>query len=302
VRVSRTTRTSPPGRLAYSVSPFPWVRVPVLDSLFAVRHRLLMHALIEVDVTAARETLREYRQRTGRSISFTAFIIACMARAVAEHPEVQAYRRGRRQLMLFDDVDVCTLIEHDARDMAQGGGVSRQALPYVIRQANRKTVHAIHADIRGAQARGMGSRWELRSRRLSSYLPRPLRRLFWWWFTRYPGLQQRIGGTVCVSSVGMFGSGTGWGISSAIAYTLEIIVGGIVERPALVDGRLENRQFLCLTVSANHEVVDGAPLARFIRRLKELIAVGYGLDALPLTVPPDEEPADAGGMSPGSAR
>jgi len=46
----------------------------------------------------------------------------------------------------------------------------------------------------------------------------------------------------------------------------------------VVDGRIEPRQILNLTVVFDHHVIDGAPAARFTRRLMELIESGYGLD------------------------
>jgi hypothetical protein len=47
-----------------------------------------------------------------------------------------------------------------------------------------------------------------------------------------------------------------------------------------VDGRVVGREYLSLTISVDHEVVDGAPAARFTRRLNELIESGYGLDGI----------------------
>jgi pyruvate/2-oxoglutarate dehydrogenase complex dihydrolipoamide acyltransferase (E2) component len=44
-----------------------------------------------------------------------------------------------------------------------------------------------------------------------------------------------------------------------------------------VDGRIEIREFLCLTLSFDHDIIDGAPAARFTSRLKALIESGYGL-------------------------
>lgn len=55
-------------------------------------------------------------------------------------------------------------------------------------------------------------------------------------------------------------------------------VGGISEQPRLVDGEVRNREFLSLTVSFDHDVVDGAPAARFVDRLRELIEGGHGLE------------------------
>jgi hypothetical protein len=55
-------------------------------------------------------------------------------------------------------------------------------------------------------------------------------------------------------------------------------VGGIGEKQVLVDGHSAVREYLSLTISVDHEIVDGAPAARFTQRLKELIESGYGLD------------------------
>ena len=76
-----------------------------------------------------------------------------------------------------------------------------------------------------------------------------------------------------VTSVMPVGSGDGWGIPIA-SHTLNVTIGGIIKRPKLVDGRLENREHLCLTVSFDHDIVDGAPAARFIREMTKLIESG----------------------------
>ena len=55
-------------------------------------------------------------------------------------------------------------------------------------------------------------------------------------------------------------------------------VGGIAEKPGVVNGTIAIREYLSLTLSVNHDIVDGAPAARFTERLKELIESGYGLD------------------------
>ena len=41
--------------------------------------------------------------------------------------------------------------------------------------------------------------------------------------------------------------------------------------------RLTIREYLCITLSFDHDLIDGAPAARFTGRLKELIESGYGL-------------------------
>jgi pyruvate/2-oxoglutarate dehydrogenase complex dihydrolipoamide acyltransferase (E2) component len=54
-------------------------------------------------------------------------------------------------------------------------------------------------------------------------------------------------------------------------------VGGIGQKPEVVDGQIALRDYLSLTVSFDHNMIDGAPAARFTERLKDLIESGYGL-------------------------
>jgi pyruvate/2-oxoglutarate dehydrogenase complex dihydrolipoamide acyltransferase (E2) component len=66
-----------------------------------------MHGLLEVDVTEARRQLGDHDP----PLSMTAFVIAAVARAVAVHPEVHAYRNWRGRLIRHRHVDVQTLVE-----------------------------------------------------------------------------------------------------------------------------------------------------------------------------------------------
>ena len=76
--------------------------------------------------------------------------------------------------------------------------------------------------------------------------------------------------------VGMFGEGGGWGLSVPL-YTLGVLLGGISEKPIAVDGQVQVREVLSVTLSFDHDVVDGAPAARFAQTFKELVESGHGL-------------------------
>jgi pyruvate/2-oxoglutarate dehydrogenase complex dihydrolipoamide acyltransferase (E2) component len=99
-----------------------------------------------------------------------------------------------------------------------------------------------------------------------------------------PHLWKTLMGTVGLTAVGMFGTGAGWGIPASSPTTLMLTMGGIGEQQVMVDGRPVVREYLSLTISVDHDLVDGAPAARFTQRLKELIESGYGLD-LDLGIP-----------------
>ncbi len=255
---------------SYTVEPFPAARQIIVEAGRMGSRRPLIHGLLEIDVTCARTVLREHKARTGETLSFTAFIVACFAQAIDADKRVQAKQDWRNRLIVFDEVDVVTLIE------TERGGV---ALPHIIRAANHKTFHEIHDEIRAVQTTPRRS--EQRSSplmRVAPHVPSILRKMFYWWLLKNPVRLKRYSGTCSVTSVGMFGRGSGWGLTFLPMHTLGLTVGGIAEKPGVIDGRIEIREYLNLTITFDHDVVDGAPAARFAQRLKELLESGYGLN------------------------
>ena len=250
-------------RPSFEVKPFPRERHDVVDALEVGVRRHMVHALLELDVTRARELIRERGASEGERLSFTAFIVASLARAIEADRRLHAYRDWRGRLVLFDEVDVVTLVESE-RD-----GV---AVPHVIRAANRRSVHEIHREIRRIQVEPAAS--AQRSgvlMRLSRVVPGLLRRLFFRVLRRAPRWLKRTAGTTLVTAVGMFGMGGGWVVGIVPLHTLSLTVCGITRKPGVVDGRVEVREYLALTASIDHDIVDGAPAARFAKRLRELI-------------------------------
>jgi hypothetical protein len=54
--------------------------------------------------------------------------------------------------------------------------------------------------------------------------------------------------------------------------SIVLTVGGIGRRPEFGPGRqIESRERVCLTLSVDHDVVNGAPLARFISRFRDSV-------------------------------
>ncbi|HEX6798951.1 MAG TPA: 2-oxo acid dehydrogenase subunit E2 [Ktedonobacterales bacterium] len=249
--------------------PYPQIRRWTAAAYRSVQHKPMIHGLIAVDVTRARTILREHTARTGESLSFTAFLTACLGKAVDEHKAVQAMRKGRKRLVIFDDVDVWIPVEHDVSG-------HKVLVPHIIRAANRQSVRTIHDEIRATQTADVAQAAQ-GPRLLPPALFRPYIWLFWKVGRAMPQVQKQIGGTVGLTAVGMFGKGAGWGIPPPIPTPLMITVGGIGTKHDIVDGQIVTREYLSLTISVDHDIVDGAPAARFTRRLSDLIESAYGL-------------------------
>ena len=212
--------------------------------------------------------IRTHKESTGETLSFTAFIITCLGMAVETNPHLHAYRDWRNRLVIFDDVHINTMIEVDMDG-------KKVPMPHILKAVNRRTFRDVHDEIRSAQAKPQQTvessfmHWFL-------LLPAFLRRRFYWVVMRMPRLFRQYSSSVMVTAVGMFGRGGGWGITMP-NFTLTVTLGGISEKPGVVEGRIEIREYLDMTVSIDHDIVDGAPAARFVNQLRGLVERGYGL-------------------------
>jgi pyruvate/2-oxoglutarate dehydrogenase complex dihydrolipoamide acyltransferase (E2) component len=260
---------------------FPDFRNATIDTLIWGRKRHHIPILLEIDVTDARDTIRD-QKKTGQGISFTGWIVKCLAQAVSEHKSIHAVRKGKRRLVIFEDVDVTIIVE---RAVGQPVAGETLPMPYIIRKANEKTVATIHSEIRTAQQRPVvAGEVQINSTRaawltnLFTILPQFVRDLFFWQpLFRDPFSIERRMGTVSVTSLAMAGqSGMSWGIPIGI-HPLIVAVGAISKRPGIADEQIVIREYVGLTILFDHDVTDGAPVARFIMRLQKLMADGYGL-------------------------
>jgi hypothetical protein len=150
----------------YQTRPFLKIRKGYTDLLAATKRKNIIHGLVEIDVTNAQRVIRQ-REVGGEDLSFTAFLIHAVARAVDEDRIMQAYRR-RGRLILFDDVDVNTQIE-----AAVGGQRIVQSL--LIRSANHKSVEQLSSEIRAGQHHSAQSERRYRGALAFLSLPRPAR-------------------------------------------------------------------------------------------------------------------------------
>jgi pyruvate/2-oxoglutarate dehydrogenase complex dihydrolipoamide acyltransferase (E2) component len=269
----------------YEEREFPEFRNPTLDTLELGIKKHHTPFLLEIDVTKAREYMRELKSRTGEGLSFTGWVMKCIGQAVSEHKHIQAMRKGRKSLILFDDVDISVVVE---RSVGHRDNPSETLpMPYVVRKANEKNVREIHNEIRTAQEEPLeagevqlGARRNVHLTRAFNLMPWFVRNLLVWRrLTKDPFFAKKTMGTVVVTSVGSIGrdSGYAWAIPIGI-HPVVFALGNIARKPGIVGEEMKIREYLSMTVLIDHDVTDGAPAVRFIQRLKELLENSYGLN------------------------
>ena len=83
----------------------------------------------------------------------------------------------------------------------------------------------------------------------------------------------KLYGKVAVTAVGMFTKDSIWFIPHGSA-TVLITVGGINQKFEQTGEISIQKEYLCLTASSYHNIVDGAPAARFMKQFTETIKEG----------------------------
>ncbi len=253
--------------MSYQTIPYPLTRRLVEDAGRLGNRTRMIHGLFEVDVTDTRRQLRDYRRRSDRPLSLTSYLIYCFAHSLEQQLQLNAYRQWRNKVVVFNDVDVMAIVEIEIDD-------NSFPLAHIIKSANRKSMDEIQDEISRVQqqpATPSSWRWMVWFLRL----PAAIRYLMYLLVSKYPPFFNRYVGTVGITSVGMFGPGGGWGIPLSI-YTLNLTVGGLSKKPGVVNNQVCVREYLSVTISANHDLVDGAPLARFVSAFKKSVERGRG--------------------------
>jgi pyruvate/2-oxoglutarate dehydrogenase complex dihydrolipoamide acyltransferase (E2) component len=261
----------------YEIKHFTKNRQNIVLILKEGKRKHNIHGLIEVDVTSGRNIIRDYKIKHNINISFTGWLIKCISQAISEHKIINTSRQGRRKIISFDDVDIPIPVERTIND-------DQITMAYIIRKANTKSVLEITKEIRDIQKEKIDYDTQVLGKNLTSFekiiLKSPIfvKKIAIYLVRKNALFRKKHIGTVGVTAIGMKGKFPGWAIPLSGATPSIIVVGGINKKPGVVNNKIEIREYLHLTITVDHDIVDGGPLARFVDRLIELIENNYGLE------------------------
>jgi len=248
----------------YKSLPLSSYRQAVIASASVTKEKNAIHSFTEVDITEPRHLIKEHFERTGEKLSLTAYIVTCLAQVIKKHPHLNSFIK-RRKIIFLDDVIISVLIE---REM-DGEKVPE---PLAIKGAQEKSFRQIHNEIREAKKQQGNKLGSLSDSTWIGLIPNFLLKTFIRIADRNIHMAKTYG-KVAVTAVGMFSKEAVWFIPHGSA-TVLITIGSISKKVVEIDGHFVSREHLCLTVSFDHNIVDGAPASRFMNELVETIKSG----------------------------
>jgi len=247
----------------YQIKPLTIHRRLAADAATVAKEQNAFHCLIEIDITEPRRIIKRYKEKTKETLSFTAYIITCLVQAVDQNRYLNSFCKGRK-LIILDDVNINTFIERD---------INGEKIPesIVISSAQTKTYKQIHDELRLAQNQRKDY-LNLNRANWALYIPGFIRRIIIRRVMHNISMMKHYG-VISVSAVGKSVTDAAWFIPLGGA-TVLVTIGNIFKKPALIEEKTELREYVCLTVSFNHNIVDGANAARFTGCLSTLVKSG----------------------------
>ena len=168
------------------------------------------------------------RQWTDQSLSPLHLAVKAAARALKEHPRLNAIQ-GEDQVQLMDEVNVGVAVSLD-----------EGLITPVIRNADQKTLAQIAGEARELSAKTREGR------------ARP---------------EDVTGGTFTISNLGVYDVDGFTPIVNPPQVAI-LGIGRVVEKPVYLQGAIAKGAMMYLSLTFDHRVVDGAPAAEFLQKLK----------------------------------
>ncbi len=203
----------------------------LVESIGPVPHFFLT---IDVDMSRAveaRTRINRDLEKSGVRISYNDIVLKATAMALARHPECNAHWGGDH-IVRFHRVHLGVAV-----------AIDDGLITPVVRDADRKGMAAISAEVREMAGRA-------REKKLKP--------------------EEYTGATFSVSNLGMFGIEEFTAVINPPEAGI-LAVGAMEERAVVVDGELEIRPRMKVTMSCDHRVIDGALGSQFLQTLKRIL-------------------------------
>ncbi|HJV03796.1 MAG TPA: dihydrolipoamide acetyltransferase family protein [Actinomycetota bacterium] len=196
-----------------------------------------------VDATWVEALRRELTEESGRKVSALAVVVRALVEILGPHPKLNSTY----------DTDAGEHVLRGEYHVGIATDTERGLMVPVVRDVDRKGIVTLAreiAEVVGAARDGKATP------------------------------DQLTGSTITVSNVGTFGSAYGTPIINFPEAAI-LALGTIEPRALVVDGRVEARPAVTLSLSFDHRIIDGADADRAMRDLRAFLESPFRLGALP---------------------
>ena len=217
------------------VIPISGMRKVIADNMMN-SVQSMAHAYHKVAVDMSEAKLiRAAFKKAEKKVSFNDIIIMALGRALQEHPRMNAW------------VEDGKITEKGSVNVGIAVAVDNGLIVPTVRDVQNMTIGEIHDE----------------SARLIAK-------------TKAGGLKKEeySGATFTVSNLGMFGIDEFTAIVNPPQVGI-LAVGSMTDTPVVRDGQIVIRPMMNLVLTYDHRVIDGAPAAQFLSRVKELLENPY---------------------------
>jgi hypothetical protein len=157
--------------------------------------------------------------------------------------------KGKSAIATPDQVDFFTPVEADNKDLNT----------LIIRNVVQKLLRELQARFTGSEVLKLNG-----SQHLFMQLPWFLRKVIYMYWMNRPKLRQAYFGNVYFSSVSNLSNGSAMAGIPIPMHSTGIFLGSVYQQ--------EGKDMIKLTVSIDHRINNGAEIARFVKRLKKVLA------------------------------
>ncbi|MEM9454387.1 MAG: 2-oxo acid dehydrogenase subunit E2 [Myxococcota bacterium] len=262
-----------------------------------------IYGRIALDTAEVQRYLAWLGKTTGDKVTLTAFVGACVARALARTPSLNG-RIWLGRYIPHQTVAISFLVA-----LEKGGDLGKvkvegadEAGPQGIAQQMRRMANTLHQGKDEAFNKNKGV-----IRLLPTWLLRPMLQWVGWlgscggFSIPALGVEPYPFGAAIITSIGMLGLDEGLVPPTPFAHVpLYVCVGAERQVPAQWKGELAIRPQVVLTATIDHRYVDGFQLATVVALVRELFANPWAfseLDGPPAELDADAEDRDAAARS-----
>lgn len=174
------------------------------------------------------------RLREMTRVSYTAILVHAVAKALREHPIVNSSLVNGK-IRVYEDINVGVAVS-----------IEKGLIVPVIRNADKKQLAEISSELEGLVEKA-------RQGKLSK--------------------EQLTGGTFTVTNLGMYAVNMFFPIINPPEAAI-LAAGNIVKKPIATDKEIVVKPTMTLTLAYDHRIIDGAPAAMFLKKVKEIIEIG----------------------------